>query len=92
MSFVVKKRDLEKQSDALENERTKLIELLQQLDIRVTQMNSNFHKENKKFEEMNEIFLSKEQRLVKERELFEEKIKWERDLLQVIFVILYYIF
>ena len=73
---------LEKQKDAFVDEKQKLLLTVQKLESDTTELIKEFHKQNACFKESGEILKTKEQALLRDREIFVEQTKWERERLQ----------
>ena len=65
------------------DERKRLIEISQNLDTATVELTSEFKKSSTVINENEERLATRERALIREKELFNEQIKWERDHLQV---------
>jgi len=68
----------------LEQEHEKTIKIADRLDSHVTQLMLELEKKSTMLNQALETLQKREQSLSHERELFEEKVQWERNHLQVI--------
>lgn len=71
------------QNNVLEEHRNKFIETTEKLDIRLTSLITELQKQSTLCIQAEETLEKKTTNLLRERELFEEKMKWERDYMQV---------
>ena len=78
------KEQLEKLNDISENERKELLIAAQKLETSAIKLTSDTQKRNLQYGEVEERLKIKEQALLKERELFFEQTKWERNHLEVV--------
>lgn len=81
--FVDLKESLEKQKDAFAEEKHKLMVTIQKLESETSELIKEFRKQNDSFKEGEEILKSREQALLRDREIFIEQTSWERERLQV---------
>lgn len=59
------------------------MEITEKFDVRFTQLLTELQKQNEQKNQAQETLEKRAAQLSRERELFEEKVKWERDHLQV---------
>lgn len=78
------KLELKHQSNVLEEHRNKFIETTEKLDIRLTSLITELQKQSSLCNQAEETLEKKTTNLLKERELFEEKMKWERDYMEAL--------
>ncbi|XP_015595254.1 fas-binding factor 1 [Cephus cinctus] len=78
------KKQVEKHENTLNAERSQLMEAAQKMEIGAIRMISEFQKRSIENNEAEERLKSREQSLVRDRELFNEQVQWERSYLQVI--------
>lgn len=81
--ILAQKLELKHQSNVLEEHRNKFIETTEKLDIRLTSLITELQKQSSLCNQAEETLEKKTTNLLKERELFEEKMKWERDYMEV---------
>ncbi|XP_011503261.1 PREDICTED: golgin subfamily A member 4 [Ceratosolen solmsi marchali] len=74
---------LEKQKDIFTEEKQKLMVTIQKLELDSFELLKEFKKQNTVFIENQEILKSKENALLRDREIFIEQNKWERERLQM---------
>jgi len=75
--------EIKKQQELLEQERDKMIKVTNRLDSHVTQLVLELEKKSTLLNEALETLQKREEFLSHEREAFEEKVRWERNHLQV---------
>ncbi|KAG7189083.1 hypothetical protein KM043_008662 [Ampulex compressa] len=78
----MQRQDLGKESEALARHREKLMEATEKFDIHIVRLMAELQKKNQDYDELQNILMKKEESLSRERELFEDKIQWERNYLQ----------
>ncbi|KAK2586280.1 hypothetical protein KPH14_001535 [Odynerus spinipes] len=78
------RQDIGRQKEILEEERRKIVETMQKLELQFVQLTSEIQKQSVQYNEAEERLKKKEQILIKERELFEQKIIWERKHLEIL--------
>lgn len=81
--FVVQQLDLKNQNSVLEERHDKFIKTTEIFSTRLTQLITELEKQTTQNNEGQEMLKNRTANLLRERELFEEKVKWERDYLQV---------
>lgn len=74
---------MKKQQELLQQEREKTTKAANRLDSHVAQLVLELEKKSTMFDETLETLKRREQFLSREREVFEEKVQWERNHLQV---------
>lgn len=79
----VRNIETKKQQGLLEEERDKIMKVADRLDSHVTQLVLELEKKSTLLNEALETLKRREQFLSHEREVFEEKVQWERNHLQV---------
>lgn len=86
MQYIVTVQNVEikKQQKSLEQEREKIMKVADRLDSHVTQLMLELEKKSVVLNQALETLQKREQSLLHEKELFEEKVQWERNHLQVI--------
>lgn len=75
--------EIKKQQELLEQERDKMMKVANRLDSHVAQLVLELEKKSTLLNEALETLKRREEFLSHEREVFEEKIRWERNHLQV---------
>lgn len=73
-----------KQQKLLEQEHEKIMKVADKLDLNVTQLILELKKKSTMLNQALETLQKRELSLLREKELFEEKVQWERNHLQVI--------
>lgn len=76
--------EIKRQQKLLEQEHEKIMKVADRLDSHVTQLMLELEKKSAMLNQALETLQKREQSLSHEKELFEEKIQWERNHLQVI--------
>jgi len=76
--------ETKKQQKLLEQEHEKIMKVADRLDSHVTQLMLELEKKSAMLNQALETLQKREQFLSHEKELFEEKVQWERNHLQVI--------
>ncbi|XP_017765415.1 PREDICTED: synaptonemal complex protein ZEP1 [Eufriesea mexicana] len=76
--------ELKYQNNSLEEYRNKFIQTTEKLDIRLTQLIIELQKQCTLCNQTEETLEKRTMSLLRERELFEEKMKWERDYMQAL--------
>ena len=74
---------LEKQSEAFLEEKQKLMNTIQKLESDIYQLMLEFQKQNSNLKESQDTFKSREQTLIRDREILVEQSVWERERFQV---------
>lgn len=72
------------QQDSMAEERKKLLEISQNLDVGTAQLTAEFKKNSSLINETEERLATRERALLREKQLFDEQMKWEREHLQAI--------
>ena len=67
----------------MEEHRNKFIQTTEKFDTHLTQLITELQKQSTLYYQLKETLDKKVANLLRERELFEEKMKWERDYMQV---------
>lgn len=80
----VRSVEIKKQQELLMEERDKMMKVADKLDSHVAQLMLELEKKSIMLNETLETLKKREQSLSRERELFEEKVQWEYNHLQVI--------
>lgn len=80
----VKNMEVKKQQKLLEQEHEKIMKVADRLDSHVTQLIFELEKKSAMLNEALKTLQKREQSLSQEKELFEEKVQWERNHLQVV--------
>lgn len=80
----VKNMEVKKQQKLLEQEHEKIMKVADRLDSHVTQLIVELEKKSAMLNEALKTLQKREQSLSQEKELFEEKVQWERNHLQVV--------
>ncbi|XP_033213355.1 fas-binding factor 1-like [Belonocnema kinseyi] len=75
----IMREQIEKQNETSENERKELLIAAQKLETSAIKLASDTQKRNFQYDEVEERLKIKEQALTRERELFLEQTKWERN-------------
>ncbi|XP_034934085.1 putative leucine-rich repeat-containing protein DDB_G0290503 [Chelonus insularis] len=75
-------QQLHKQQEDVSNERKKIVTTAEKLQSELSQLSSQFIKNNELLNERETRLEMQERALVRERELFQEQINWERQYLQ----------
>lgn len=83
---VVQNVEVKKQQELLEQERDRMMKIADRLDSHVAQLVLELEKKSIMLNEALEMLKKREQFLSHEREVFEEKVQWERNHLQVIYI------
>ncbi|KAI4501422.1 hypothetical protein M0802_003299 [Mischocyttarus mexicanus] len=78
----VERQNLERQKGILEEERKEIVESMKKFESKFVQLASNIQKQSLQYDEAEERLNTKEKTLTRERELFEQKIIWERKHLE----------
>jgi tRNA splicing endonuclease len=73
----------EEQKEIYIKEKQKLMSTVQKLELDSFELLKEFRKQNTAFKDNQEIFKSKELALLRDREIFVEQTKWERERIQV---------
>lgn len=81
--FIAQKHELKYQNSVLEEHRNKFIETTEKFDTHLTQLITELQKQSTLYTQATETLQKKTTNLLREKELFEEKMKWERDYMQV---------
>lgn len=81
--LIAQKFELKNQNDILEEHRNKFIETTERFSTRIIQFITELQKQNMLSTQLQEMFKKKSASLLHERELFEERVKWEENYLQV---------
>ncbi|XP_025986119.1 golgin subfamily A member 4 isoform X1 [Solenopsis invicta] len=76
--------EIKKQQKSLEQEREKIMKVADRLDSHVTQLMLELEKKSVVLNQALETLQKREQSLLHEKELFEEKVQWERNHLQAL--------
>ncbi|XP_020299137.1 golgin subfamily A member 4-like isoform X2 [Pseudomyrmex gracilis] len=76
--------DIKKRQELLEQERDRMIKVADKLDSHVAQLVLELEKKSTLLNETLETLKKKEEVLLHEREMFEEKVQWERNQLQAL--------
>ncbi|XP_043256282.1 centrosomal protein of 83 kDa isoform X2 [Colletes gigas] len=76
--------DLKNQNSVLEEHRNKFVEMTEKFSTRLTRFVTELEKQITQNNQSQELFENRAANLLRERELFEEKVKWERDYLQTL--------
>lgn len=79
----VRSVEVKKQRELLEQERDRITKVADRLDSHVAQLVLELEKKSNVLNEALETLKRREQFLSHEREVFEEKVQWERNHLQV---------
>lgn len=79
---------MKKQQELLEQERDKMMKIANNLDTHVSRLVVELEEKSTMLNGALETLKKREQFLSQEREVFEEKVKWERNHLQVLFSII----
>lgn len=87
----VRSIEIKKQQELLKEERDKMMKISDKLDSHVAQLMLELEKKSIMLNETLETLKKREQSLSRERELFEEKVQWEYNHLQVIKVYLIFV-
>ncbi|CAK9806561.1 Fas-binding factor 1 [Anthophora quadrimaculata] len=74
--------ELKHQNSVLEEHRNRFVETTEKLDIRLTQLITEIQKQNELCNAAHKTLEKKVANLLREKELFEEEKKWERDYMQ----------
>jgi len=74
---------MKKQQESLKQERDKMMKVADKLDSHVAQLVLELEKKSSILNEALETLKRREEFLSHEREIFEEKVQWERNHLQV---------
>jgi len=82
---------MKKQQELLKQERDKMMKVADKLDSHVAQLVLELEKKSTMLNEALETLKRREEFLSHEREIFEEKVQWERNHLQVFRLIIYLI-
>ncbi|XP_076178787.1 fas-binding factor 1 twitchy isoform X2 [Ptiloglossa arizonensis] len=80
----VQQLDLKNQNSVLEERHDKFIKTTEIFSTRLTQLITELEKQTTQNNEGQEMLKNRTANLLRERELFEEKVKWERDYLQTL--------
>lgn len=83
----VRNVEIKKQQELLMEERDKIVKVANRLDSHVSQLVVELEKKSTMLNEALEALKKREQSLSRERELFEEKVQWEYNHLQVLSLI-----
>ncbi|XP_068974423.1 putative leucine-rich repeat-containing protein DDB_G0290503 isoform X1 [Bombus flavifrons] len=78
------KHELKYQNSVLEEHRNKFIETTEKFDTHLTQLITELQKQSTLYTQATETLQKKTTNLLREKELFEEKMKWERDYMQAL--------
>ncbi|KAK1120262.1 hypothetical protein K0M31_012623 [Melipona bicolor] len=78
------KLELKYHNNVLEEHRNKFIQTTEKFDTHLTQFITEFQKQSTLYHQAKEMLDKKVANLLRERELFEEKMKWERDYMQAL--------
>ncbi|XP_043280921.1 fas-binding factor 1 isoform X2 [Venturia canescens] len=78
------RNQLNLQQDSLADERKRLLEIAHNLDVGTAQLTAEFKKNSSLLNETEERLAIRERALIREKQLFDEQVKWEREHLQVI--------
>ncbi|KOX69517.1 hypothetical protein WN51_06604 [Melipona quadrifasciata] len=78
------KLELKYHNNVLEEHRNKFIQTTEKFDTHLTQLITEFQKQSTLYHQAKEMLDKKVANLLRERELFEEKMKWERDYMQAL--------
>ncbi|KAI4489207.1 hypothetical protein M0804_004705 [Polistes exclamans] len=78
----VERQSLERQKGILDEERKEIVESMKKLESKFIQVTSNIQKQSLQYDEAEERLNTKEKTLTRERELFEQKVIWERKHLE----------
>lgn len=78
------REQLKKQNETSENERKELLIAAQKLETSAIKLACDAQKRNLQYSEVEERLKIKEQALIRERELFLEQTKWERNHVEVV--------
>jgi len=89
--FTVRNIEMKKQQELLKQERDKMMKVADKLDSHVAQLVLELEKKSTMLNEALETLKRREEFLSHEREIFEEKVQWERNHLQVFPLIIYLI-
>jgi len=81
--FTVRNIEMKKQQELLKQERDKMMKVADKLDSHVAQLVLELEKKSTMLNEALETLKRREEFLSHEREIFEEKVQWERNHLQV---------
>ncbi|KAL7307404.1 hypothetical protein TKK_0000585 [Trichogramma kaykai] len=76
------KEQLEKQREAFSEEKKKLTATIEKLETEISQLMLEFHKQNASLKETEELYRSKEQALLRDREILVDQTNWERERIQ----------
>lgn len=76
--------EIKKQQKLLEHEHEKIMKVANKLDSNVTQLMLELEKKSAMLNQALETLQKREHSLLQEKELFKEKVQWERNHLQVI--------
>ncbi|XP_076630997.1 fas-binding factor 1 twitchy isoform X2 [Colletes latitarsis] len=76
--------NLKNQNSVLEEHRNKFVEMTEKFSTRITHFVTELEKQTTQNNQSQELFENRAANLLRERELFEEKVKWERDYLQTL--------
>ncbi|XP_011697457.1 PREDICTED: fas-binding factor 1 homolog isoform X2 [Wasmannia auropunctata] len=80
----IQNAEMKKQQTLLEQEREKIMKVADRLDSHVTQLVLELEKKSAMLNQALETLQKREQSLSHEKELFEEKVQWERNHLQAL--------
>ncbi|XP_050482448.1 myosin-8 isoform X4 [Bombus huntii] len=78
------KHELKYQNSVLEEHRNKFLETTEKFDTHLTQLITELQKQSTLYTQATETLQKKTTNLLREKELFEEKMKWERDYMQAL--------
>ncbi|KAK9302541.1 hypothetical protein QLX08_005517 [Tetragonisca angustula] len=78
------KLELKYHNNVLEEHRNKFIQTTEKFDTHLTQLITELQKQSTLYYQLKETLDKKVANLLRERELFEEKMKWERDYMQAL--------
>lgn len=81
--FAVRNMEMKKQQELLQQERDKMMKVVDKLDSHVAQLVHELEKKNTMLNEALETLKRKEEFLSHEREMFDERVQWERNHIQV---------
>lgn len=83
-TITVQNMEMKRQQKLLEQEHEKIMKIADRLDSHVTQLMLELEKKSATLNQTLDTLQKREQSLSHEKELFEEKVQWERNHLQVI--------
>ena len=81
--FTAQKLELKYHNNVLEEQRNKFIQTTEKFDTHLTQLTTELQKQSTLYHQAKETLDKEVANLLRERELFEEKMKWEREYMQV---------